>query len=402
MESTTLETALSVLEIEEASQVLSLYDHMRRVEDKRGRRGRRYEAATVLTLLALAKLAGEKTISGLAHWVRLRGAWVREVLPLRDHRLPCGNTYQYICDHVDMATVVSEIEAFKTQVIAAKRIEVTARTEATQDCSQMVVDGKVLRGSDRQATEVQARILVSAYHVQERRVWRQVEAQGRGGEARAAMALVHGLNLQGLVVSADALHTRPSWCRQVREAGGHYLLIAKQNRPDLHEDIALLFRDGPFPDLPEAQAATVDKGHGRLEQRRIRLSAALTDYLIPGWPDVAQVFAIERLITARGQTRREHAYGLTSLPPDQASASQVLRLVRQHWEIENRQHWRRDVTLGEDACQVSRGQTPIVLALLNDLLLFLIDHTGATNAAAKIREFAALPELALNLLLYPP
>jgi hypothetical protein len=101
----------------------------------------------------------------------------------------------------------------------------------------VVVDGKVLRGSDRQATEVTARILVSAYHVQERRVLKQMEAQGRGGEAKAAMALVRRLNLQGLVVSADALHTRPNWCRQVREAGGHYLLIAKQNRPDLYERI---------------------------------------------------------------------------------------------------------------------------------------------------------------------
>ena len=399
MESTTEQAAGMALGIEEASRILSLYERMQRVKDRRERRGRRYEAATVLTLLALAKLAGEKTISGLAHWVRLRGAWLRELLPLSDHRLPCANTYQYICDHVDMAAFVSEMEAFKAQVTAAKATAV--ETEAAPDVAQLVVDGKVLRGSDRQATTREARILVSAYHVQERRVWKQVEALGRGGEAKAAMALIGSLNPAGLVVSADALHTRPAWCRRLREAGGHYLLIAKQNRPDLREDIALLFRDGPFPDLPEDQAVTVDKAHGRLEQRRIRISAALTDYLIPGWPDVAQVFEIERLITARGRTRREYAYGLTSLPPVQASASQVLCLVRQHWHIENCQHWRRDVTLGEDACQVSRGQTPILLALLNDLLLFLIDHTGATNAAAKIREFAAHPELALKLLFHP-
>jgi predicted transposase YbfD/YdcC len=391
-------------EVEGERCVRSLYERLQKVRDRRGQRGRRYEAATALTLLTLAKMAGEKTVSGVAHWVRLRGEWLQEVLPLRDQRLPCGNTYQYICDRVDMATFAAEVEAFQEEVLAARRASCCA--EASQEDSewqQLVVDGKVLRGSDRQALPAQAaRMVLNAYHVQQRRVWKQMEIQGRGGEARAALTLVRLSNLSGFVVSADALHTRPAWCRQVRQAGGHYLLIAKTNRRELYEDIACLFEAGPFPDLPEGTASTLNKGHGRLEHRTLRISAALSDYLKPGWPDVAQVFQIERTIDCRGLTRCERVYGLTSLHANAASPTQVLRLVRQHWHIENILHHRRDVTLGEDDCQVCRGQTPFVLAQINSLVLFLIDQTGATNAAAKIREFAAHPQRALDLLLHPP
>jgi predicted transposase YbfD/YdcC len=76
-------------------------------------------------------------------------------------------------------------------------------------------------------------------------------------------------------------------------------------------------------------------------------------------------------------------------------------MIRSHWQIENVLHWRRDVTLGEDACQVSRGQTPAILAALNNLVLFLIDHTGSRNAAETIRTFAANPAKALALIMPP-
>ena len=322
-------------EVEGERCVRSLYERLQKVRDRRGQRGRRYEAATALTLLTLAKMAGEKTVSGVAHWVRLRGEWLQEVLPLRDQRLPCGNTYQYICDRVDMATFAAEVEAFQEEVLAARRAPCCPEVSQEEtEWQQLVVDGKVLRGSDRQAAQA-ARMVLSAYYVQQRRVWKQAEIQGRGREPHAALTLVRLLDLEGFVVSADALHTRPAWCRQVRQAGGHYLLIAKTNRRELYEDIAFLFEAGPFPDLPEQEASTLSKGHGRLEHRTLRISAALTDYLKPGWPDVAQVFQIERTVSCHGLTHSERVYGLTSLPANTASPAQVLRLVRQHWHIEN-------------------------------------------------------------------
>jgi predicted transposase YbfD/YdcC len=244
-------------------------------------------------------------------------------------------------------------------------------------------------------------MVVSAYDVRARRVGRQALVEKKGKEGQAALRLIEQIDLQGYVVSADALHTRPKWCHAIRQQRGHYLLIAKGNRQELYQDIALLFEAGPFPDLPEQRCQTVDKMHGRLERRTLRISSALTDYLKPGWPDVAQVFQIERRVTKGDQTTCQCAYGLTSLSSHDASPHHVINFVRQHWHVENVLHWRRDVTLGEDACQVSRGQTPVILATLNNLVLFLIDRTGIRNAAAAIRSFAADPGKALALIMNP-
>jgi predicted transposase YbfD/YdcC len=76
-------------------------------------------------------------------------------------------------------------------------------------------------------------------------------------------------------------------------------------------------------------------------------------------------------------------------------------MIRSHWQIEYVLHWRRGVTLGEDAFQVSCGQSPAILAALNNLVLFLIDHTGSRNAAETIRTFSAHPAKALALIMSP-
>lgn len=118
---------------------------------------------------------------------------------------------------------------------------------------------------------------------------------------------------------------------------------------------------------------------------------------------MAQVFQVQRLVTRGRRNSEELAYGLTSLSAADVSPAQLLQAVRRHWHIENRLHYRRDVTLGEDACLLAQHPAARILALLNNVVLFLIDHSGgAGNAAAKIREFAATPQLALDLILLPP
>ncbi len=100
-----------------------------------------------------------------------------------------------------------------------------------------------------------------------------------------------------------------------------------------------------------------------------------------------------------GEVRHEVVYGLSSLALSQAAAARILALVREHWAIENRPHWRRDVTLGEDACQTRTGATPSLLAQLNSTILTLMDRMGVGNVARQMRYFDAHLEQALDLLL---
>src|SRR5579863_8556666 len=117
------------------------------------------------------------------------------------------------------------------------------------------------------------------------------------------------------------------------------------------------------------------------------------------WAGVAQAFQLTRTICDQGETRIEVVYGITNLSPKQASAKRLLQLVRDHWKIENRLHWRRDVTLREDQCQVRKGQAPRVLANLNSFLLGLLDFLGISNVPQQMRFFDANPLQAVRLLL---
>src|SRR5260370_41566426 len=112
----------------------------------------------------------------------------------------------------------------------------------------------------------------------------------------------------------------------------------------------------PPPDCRTAR--TGDFGHGRLELRELVVASELKDFLAKEWAGVAQVFRLTRTVYEDGQMRREVVYGLTSLSPQRTSAARLLALVREHWAIENRLHWRRDVTVLENHCQVGKGSGP--------------------------------------------
>jgi len=377
-------------------EVGSLYSVLLRVKDGRKARGQRYAAAVVLTLMLLAKLAGQKTESGIAEWGRLRGEWVREQLPMKDERLPCANTYQYVCDHVE----VDELNQYLGEWFDALPSAAVRQGEAA--VVHLAVDGKSLRGTRRVTSAKAATQVVGLYNVSEAYMVRQTSMASKGKEREAAAALIAGLDLQDCVVSADALHTQPTWCRTILQQNGDYLVIAKRNQPELRQAIALLFSQPPRPFLfPEAAAHSVDKQHGRIEIRHLRSSAELGAYLAPHWPGVTQVFQVERTVTRHGKTTQEIAYGMTSLPPVRLPPDALLALVREHWHIENRSHWRRDVTLGEDACRVTLGKAPQVLATLNNTVLALVDRLRLPNLAAAMRRFDARPAEALALLLSP-
>lgn len=122
------------------------------------------------------------------------------------------------------------------------------------------------------------------------------------------------------------------------------------------------------------------------------------------WPHLGQVYHLERVMTdlPTGKVTTEHHYGITSLTPDQADPARLLRLVRLHWQVENGLHYRRDVTLEEDACRVRTGQAAQVLATLNNVIVALLHHQQPQRSLPSAqRYYAAHLDQAAALLLTP-
>jgi predicted transposase YbfD/YdcC len=212
-------------------------------------------------------------------------------------------------------------------------------------------------------------------------------------EQTVAPILLAMLPLQGQIVTADALHCQAEFCRQIRMTGGDYLLVVKENQPQLYADIALLFAEPP-PGDRLATVRTVDRHGDRTEVRQLWASPALSDYL--DWPGVAQVGKIERVVHHKGRRTHDVRYVITSL--GRATPARLLHLSRGHWRIENRLHYVRDVTLGEDASRIRTGAAPQVMAALRNVTLGLLRQQGWQNIAAALRHYAWQPAAALRLL----
>lgn len=208
-----------------------------------------------------------------------------------------------------------------------------------------------------------------------------------------APALLAPVDLRGCVVTGDAHFAHRALCHTIVAQGADYLFALKGNQPTLLEDVAYLFAEPPqvFPE-------TTQRGrHGdRWEVRRLRASDALNAY--SGWPHLGQVCRLDRAITRKGLTRWEVVYLITSLPPQRATPRRLLELARGHWHIENRLHYVRDVTLGEDASQVRCGAAPQVMAALRNTTIGLMRLAGTANIAAALRRHSAHPTEALALL----
>jgi hypothetical protein len=177
------------------------------------------------------------------------------------------------------------------------------------------------------------------------------------------------------------------------------LVVVKANQRDLYDNLAVLFAVPP-PGEVFTTAVQHDKGRGRREVRRLWASTALVGYL--DWPGAQQVCALERMVERRGKQTREVRYLITSRGPETAGAGTLLRLRRGHWGIENRLHWVRDVTLGEDASQVRTGAAPEVLAALRNVVLAVLRQAGSTNIAADLRTLGWRTGSALDLLGWSP
>jgi predicted transposase YbfD/YdcC len=130
----------------------------------------------------------------------------------------------------------------------------------------------------------------------------------------------------------------------------------------------------PPPDLRHTE--TIEKGHGRIETRRLEVTATLAEHLAPSWPGLAQVCRLTRARVVRGKTSHETVYAITSLAAETAGAARLLELSREHWGIENKLHYVRDVTCREDQARTNAGHAPQVLAALRNATLTLLRRLG--------------------------
>jgi predicted transposase YbfD/YdcC len=236
--------------------------------------------------------------------------------------------------------------------------------------------GKVLRRSFDSASGKSPLHMVSAWGCEQRLVLAQIATDTKSNEITAVPKLLEMLTLKGAIVTADALNCQRAIARQIVDQGGEYALALKGNQGPLHDDVILFF-DDPASKTTHAKPV-VDAGHGRIETRAATVSTDVA-LLVKDhqWPGLAAIGKVERIRETAAKTTSETAYYLLSapLPPERFN-----EVVRSHWGVENRLHWRLDVVMNEDQDRSRLGNGPHNLAVLRQMALNLMQKDGGKGS----------------------
>ena len=353
----------------------------------------KYEVWQLLLALTAAFLAGELSVLGCAEWLAEQDLEFKQKLGFEDGVTPAQSTFQRLLVALSGEAVEQALTHYFKPKVGSGSVMPKRGSQA------IAIDGKCQRGRAKWQDKFQAVHLISLFAHKSGVVLAQSEVESEASEVSTAPCLLQQIEWEGRVLTGDAAYCQREICKQVVEAGGDYLFVVKGNQQQLRDDIADCFDprlvdSGVEFDIRSAKS--VDKGHGRIEIRTARASKELAG--VSDWPYLAQVLEIKREWLVKGKLRQDLRYGVTSLPSELVHVEQLAYYKRGHWGIENRLHWVRDVVMGEDACQIHKGQGPHIVAAIRNTVLNLLRLAEKRNITSQIRRNGARTSRILQFL----
>ena len=344
--------------------------------DHRERRGRVYPLSSLLAIHLLSSIGDGQGPEDAADFARDHAAWLRRLGILGD-RIPSAQTLRRLLRDRD-TDLLAELQPLVMRLEAACGPDADAEPETDADADAepleaCAVDGKTVRASFDAVRGIRRTHIVSA-RLDCGLVVHQTAVPEKRGELTAIRQLLADLDLEGRVVSIDALACQTDIAQRIAEEGGWYLLAVKDNQSDLHahlqRDFACLDRTGA---VDHDRSETVERGHGRIERRICTIldgAGGLRDELDPDrrWTALGCAVRVVAERTLHGCTARSVRYYITNLPVT-FGAARVGDLVRGHWGVENSLHWVLDDTFQEDRCRLRTGHAARNMAALRRIAL---------------------------------
>jgi predicted transposase YbfD/YdcC len=310
-----------------------------------------HDLTEILFIALMATLCGATNCVDMALFARMKAYLWQDVLVLK-HGLPSHDTFSRIFRMLDPAAFEVAFRRFMKAFAEGARIE--------RPHGVVALDGKALRRGYERGKSHMPPVMVTAWAAQTRMALANVLAPDNN-EAAGAMQLIEILQLKGCVVTADALHCHRGMAKEIVERGGDYVLAVKGNQPALLVEAKAAIRAAER--RRKRPITTIDADHGRKERRKA-LVAPVKD--MAEQHDFPGLKAVAKITSKRGSDKPVERYFLMSRA---YSRTEVLRIVRTHWTIENGLHWPLDVTLDEDLARNRKDNGPANLAVLRRLAL---------------------------------
>ena len=352
--------------------------HFQQLEDPRSTINRRHPLASVVVIALLAVLAGAGGPTAIARWAALKEELLSQVLDL-----PNGVPRKDVFRRVLMVLKPAAFQACFASWLQALRTEAVAETGVEQPV--LAVDGKTARRSHDRNKGLGALHSVSVWAGEYGLSLGQVACAEKSNEITAIPELLRLVDIQGAIITIDAMGTQKAITAQIVEGEADYVLALKGNHEALHEAVIGYIDEQLDGDLAGAEElVTTEEGHGR-EEVRTYLQLPAPEGL-PGfqqWKGLKTIGLVTSHCLRGGKEAIEVRYYLSSLGMD---VKRFARAVRGHWRIENGCHWVLDITFREDDSRLRERHLRENFAWLNRFALSLLkQHPGRQSVAMKRR-----------------
>lgn len=361
---------------------MDFLDIFGQLDDPRIDRKKLHPMPEILLLTLSAVICGAESWDDIELFGKSKLDFLRQYLPY-ENGIPSDDTVRRFFRAIDTSQFqrlfMEWIRAWLSPEVAGKVI---------------AIDGKTLRGSHEGG---QSPIhLVSAFASEARIVLGQVKTGEKSNEITAIPELLKWLDVRGAIVTIDAMGCQKAIAETITDKGGNYLLALKGNQSGLYEDVRLHFEQPTPASLARiSHAESLDKGHGRIETRRCRMSTDI-DWLRrrhPEWKKLNSIVAIDSERRTGDITVRESRYFISS---SLTQAAQMLTAVRLHWGIENQLHWVLDMSFGEDQSRIRKDNAPSNIGIIRHAALNMIRQAQQKRVSIKrMRKMAGWDEAVL-------
>ncbi len=369
-------TQAQQIELDNEQHALAFFEKaLAALPDPRRAQGVRYPLRTVVVTALMAMVCGCDDAESMELWGDTNAGWLAGFLDM-PHGPPTQDVFLAVFGALNP-------EAF-SETFRAWASLLTLRVQA--EGKQIAVDGKTSRRSFDSGKGQAAIHTVSAWLCGAGLVLGQRKTREKSNEITAIPELLRVLDIGGATVTIDAMGCQTEIAKTIVDGEGNYLIAVKDNQPTLRQDIETTFAqaaDERVRSRDELERPVVevfeenDKGHGRVEKRRVELCRQLS-WLTTAerWPRLAFVAQVirERTVVATGKTSVETAYYIGS--DRQQNAERASRTIRAHWGIETELHWVLDVAFREDDARHRARNTAQNLATLRHFALNVVRQDG--------------------------
>lgn len=352
----------------------SLLKHFETLEDPRTAYLIEHRLLDIVALTICAVVCGAEGWEDIEAYGRSKLEWLKTFL-----ELPNG-----IPSHDTVSRVFARLAPSKLQECFVSWVKAIAQLSEGE---VIAIDGKSVRHSYDKGKGKGAIHMVSAWANENRLALGQVKVADKSNEITAIPQLLDILDIQGCIVTIDAMGAQKEIAKQIIEQDADYVLSLKGNQGNLHEDVQQLFdwaSKTDFKDIEHEVYQTIDKGHGRLEKRRYYLLGNV-EHLVNAhqWVGLKRVGMVESERHIEGKPiTTERRYYLTSLD---GGVERFARASRGHWGIENRLHWSLDVVFHEDNSRIRSDHSPENMTLIRKIALNLLSKESSKGSKKRKR-----------------